>query len=573
MKRLLFLILLIPSLALAADTLLCTDDNDDGSISVLRGVGVIDRDCDHEASASDGGGDCDDTRWDIYDGAYDSVGCSAGQQRQCVAGVYTSCSAADLNQQTHMYFVSGAGSGTQCTSASPCTIAAVSTGGTVTITSPAEIVLIGSTDITTSTGFVTAVSGISTSNRNIFRRDRRSTAKFNITGGSCATSCASIKINADNWIVADFEVTGGDATGSGGIRAEADNIEIVGNWVHDVVCEANFNCAGIYFGESHTNIWIHDNNVVNAYDPDLTSSGDDRQNVYLIGGFRGSGHIIEANHVAYNHAVNTTPYEKQGGNIRIKHGLSKAEENTKIQIRYNVMANGEYAGCMVGSANTWCYGNLILGTSHSVWVLPGFGGGNAAWDNIVVKNNTIVSGAHYYLGTAQYGAITMSGATTETSVGGVVVTGNVIDDSAQTTYGGGNYNGMVVIDPYGADAAFTAIITGGVLSFGGAGSLSNCYYNSAIAGLTGGFCVYCDPGASAGSTVNYSGWKSPYSYDTTGTANANPTLDANYRVTTTCTTGTGWEAEWATSSTTSTTTTTTLIAAIRGGIRFRLRLR
>ncbi len=633
---LLAIFLLFVTTVYAADTDLCLDTDKDGVFSIIKDSGEPDRDCDKNASVSDGGTDCDDTRPDVWDGGYTVYGCNAGYYRYCEGGVYKSgpggssinanggvgCVDTDINEKTNKYFVSGSGSGTACTSGSPCALSAVSNGGSVTVTSPAQIVLVGSTDITTSTGFLTTVSGSSSSNKNLLIRDPRSTAKITITGGSCNTSCATLKAQANNWKISGFHITGGDATGSGGIRADGDNIEIGGNRLYDIECNESYNCAGIYVGENLESPYVHNNIITDVGDPSKTLAGSTRQNVWLIGAFKGRNIRIEGNSATYSHAVNTTPYWKQGGGFRIKHNkdIANCTAGAHSFIDNNVIGYTEYgalrtnSGCMSGS------GNYIINAAHFIEITsdPDLSG-----HDIEFSDNTAVMTTHTSLGFQNGGAITVKGTMPESTIGGIVLKRNVINDSAQTTYGGGNYVHLVSFDPYGSDAdyatmlnvtpSFTAnastdllthsasiaayarvrLLTSGSLPGGlgtgtdyyvipdtattiklansyanavagnaiditstGSGThtingqvpqiFDNCYYNSAISGLTNGFNFFGDNGSTSnGSIVNFANAKlTPYSFDLTSTE-GNMALDNEGRVTAVCPVGTiGWENQW-----------------------------
>lgn len=541
----LMLLLLTAFNAFAADSFLCSDTDQNGVIGILKTLGVVDRDCNHEASAADGGPDCLDTDWRVYQGSYNTTSCAGGQYRICDAagsGAFGGCSSADLHTAGYnTYYVSGSGSGTLCTAGAPCAVTAVGNGGSVTTVNPVEIILVGSTDITGTVGWSPQIAGVSSVQRSIFRRDPRSPAKFNLN----PAPNGAIYVGFNNWIIEGFELTGQDATSHPGIKSVADNVEIKGNWIHELQCYNNDNCGGIYIGEGVANNWAHDNLITNVYDgtrvliapvggsPDL----GDRQNVFLIRGFRGNGNIIEKNLVAYSHPPRTTPYEKQGSGISQKHGNTIAGIGVTTEIRWNVITNTELTGVADNSAGVHTHGNLILGGSQGIAVGPGGDGGSAAWHDIEIHNNTIV-GASRNIG----GVFAFGGATTETTAGGVDVAGNVVDDSATSPYGGGNHKALVDIDNYGSDANYTALfITKNVFNF-----YNNCYFNSAVVPLTLGFNVYGDNAStSLGSTTNYAGWNGTYSKDLVGTVVVNPVLGPEYQVTAGCPIGiVGWEAEW-----------------------------
>lgn len=535
MRLIAFIILFFASSAFAADTFLCSDDDNDGVIGILKAVDAADRDCDGHTTD-----DCDDTVFGRFDGQYTTSGCGAGEYKLCTSGTYGACTSAVLAEKANNYYFSSTGSGTTCSFASPCAISALTSGGSVTITAPAAVYYIGSGDITGTSIFLTSVAGTSNAVRNIFRRYPTATGKFNTTGG-CTAPCSTIKFTGANWDVLDLEITGGDPTSSGGLRADANNITFKGNWIHDVVGANSNNIAGIYGGSGLSNVQAIDNIVTNSHDPAKTLLSSDRQNVWNIGLFVGQGHIVANNIVGYTHAVGTTPYEKQGGGIRIKHGQAAASVTTVSELKNNSVYYTEFAGCGTASAGTWIHGNLMQGVSKAT--NSTVDGGVFELTNVKVYNNTIKSGPHIIANINNVdGAFSLlSNSTTPSggSAGGYTYTGNVIDDSAETVYAGGNLAHIFRIAPYGSNADYTTVITGGWVVF-----QNNCYYNSVIgAALTNGFGVYEDTGAGFGSSTNFSGWQGTYGQDSTGVV-GNPTFDSSMRYTATCPADIGWEEEW-----------------------------
>jgi len=546
-KIIALILLFFVQTAWAADTVLCGDDDDNGVVDLIKTAGLVDRDCDGEASVADGGYDCDDTSARIHNGSVTTSGCTA-QYRTCTNGVYSACTSANIAEKTNNYYVSATGSGTTCSYASPCLPSAVSSGGAVTIVAPAAVYTVGSTDFSGSMIMNLTVAGSSNSVRNLLARDPLSTAKWNTNAG-CAAPCSTIKVTANNWDIRGHEVTGGDTTSSGGIRVSGANISVFDNYVHDAAGANNNNLAGIYVDGSGSAITVRNNIINDTYDPTRTLAASDRQNTWNLGAFVGQGHQFYNNIVGYSHAVNTAPLEKQGGGIRIKHAQPAASVTAVSEIKNNIIYNTEISGIALLGAGEWGHGNLEVGVSHCF----GTGdSGNASLEltNIKFYNNTCVAGAHLTLGTETGGAIDLLGNAFTPDLGGTAggwnATGNVINDSAQTTYGGGNFINLFRISPYGSNADFTTYITGGVVTLN-----NNCYYNSVIgAALTTGFGVYADSAAAFGSNTNFAGWQSTYSQDSTGVV-GNMALDSNYRYTAICPSNIGWSAEWPTASSSS----------------------
>ena len=101
---------------------------------------------------------------------------------------------------------------------------------------------------------------------------------------------------------------------------------------------------------------------------------------------------------------------------------------------------------------------------------------------------------------------------------------------------GGDHVDLIDDFYYGSSSLYTQIVTGNVLGFG-----QNCYYNSNVSGLTGGFNVFSYAGG--GSVVNFSNWVSTYKMDAGG-YNENVALDTDMKSTSTHCTGFGWVRGW-----------------------------
>lgn len=521
--------------ASATDSIVCADDDNDGTITKLKASGLVDRDCDGEIDSGSGGTDCDDTNPLIHDQSYVRV--DSTHYKYCHAGTYTSGTTATLAECAVNYYIDpGAGlNSNNCTS--PSTACAdftkLSSGGALAALGGASqtcIYLMGTSDLTTASGFFTTVSGPGQRTKNIIARYPTSLAKLNLTCSS-GSPCAAIQVEGNNWIVRGFEITGGYG---GGVAVFGNNVEIVDNYIHDVQGSENNNIAGIYLADGYNNSLIHHNIVNNTFDPSQTSATGVRQNVFGITMFTGQGNIIEHNVVGYSQAPNTSPYDNQGGGIRSKHGIAVANVITENQFRDNVVYNTEYPCFDAGAAGVWITGNLCVGSSHCTNIHSAGGGTYALYD-VEIENNTCVPGIHATGGVTGGGAIDFADTPDDARSHGVFVTGNVIDDSAQTTYGGGNHIDLIDDFHYGTSTVYTQVVTGTALAFA-----RNCYYNSGISGLTGGFDVF---GNGPGSIVNFSNWHSTYQMDRSS-YNENVALDASMRATSTHCTGSGWERAW-----------------------------
>lgn len=570
--RLLSLLLLLgavfaPTPSLAVD-LLCTDSDNDGVFNTPKAVGQLDRDCDGELSVADGGFDCDDLdplirngerTYQVYEVA--KAVCAAGQYRTCSSGTLSSCGSAALADRATVLYGSVGGSGTTCSKASPCAWCSLSTGGSNVgkITSTTQIVLTGTTNVTAAcphtpdggdscdgVGIDLTTAGTSSASPNILQRDPGSSADIALTTGY-AICAKKVTLHASNWIVRGFDLTAGL---DDGIRIyTSSGIEIYNNRIHDIDGDANNNLSGIDAGgTSASNVVIHHNLITNIADSTRSLAGSDRQNVAAITLFEEDNRSVHHNFIGYDHAVGSTPYYKQGQGIRFKHGKNPAGSPIGQTVYDNVIWNTEIYGIGTGTSNADIYGNLILDAGACISSLDLGGGDGYFIENLRIRDNTCRVATSKWVG----GALRFTNASTVTvPTTGVTVSNNVIVD-ADTSYGGGNYDAMVEVFSYGSNSLYTSLITGNKFAFS-----SNCYYDANIAGLTNGFQVFTDVGSgSSGSQVDFSNWKSTYSQDTSGSFNANPTLDANFAVTTTCSTTGGWVNQWPTTSTTTTTTTT-----------------
>ena len=100
----------VPLDAYATDSIVCADDDNDGTFTKIKSSGLIDRDCDGEVDSSSGSGtDCDDTNPLIHNKSYVRV--DSTHYKYCNLGTYTSSTTTTLGECAVNYYVDpGAGS-------------------------------------------------------------------------------------------------------------------------------------------------------------------------------------------------------------------------------------------------------------------------------------------------------------------------------------------------------------------------------------------------------------------------------------------------------------------------------
>jgi len=394
-------------------------------------------------------------------------------------------------------------------------------------------------DAGTRVGFETQSDGPSASSKNILARYPTSTAKLNFSCDA-TNQCTSLKLSASNWIVRGFELTAGYGTA---VKSFGSNTEVFDNYIHDVPGGNDFNQSGFKDVDSVTDQYVHHNIINNVYDPTRTCRDGNsgtcgvRQNVWMLTFFTGNNKVASNNIGGYSHAVDTTPYYLQGGCLRFKHGETAAATGAASEFRRNILYNCEKAGIWLVRPKNYAHGNLIKGASTCDLTAEG---GNSTFyiDAINYSNNTCVTSSDTGAG-LRGAAISVGGTLNATPSTALNWHGNITDDSATSTYGGGNNVHMVTVLRTNSDSEFTSIVTGGKLVFA-----DNCYYNSSISGLTNGFNLFGDnSSSSSGSIVNFSHWVTDYSISS-DEFNENPSFDTDMRAASADCTGRGWEAEW-----------------------------
>lgn len=610
-KRLHFLILwnllsaaflLFPSYSFAADTYLCSDDDNNGVVDIYKAVGKVDRDCDGEASVADGGHDCDDLDAHIRNGTYTYAAyevakgvCSASEYRQCTADALTSCTSAQLCERGTCYYVNvGTGSGSTCSWASPCaSFSALTSGGSISMGADTAIYLMGSTNLTVPTahtpdggdgtswtGFTTEAAGTSSGSPNIIARYPTSTAKIDFSGASycdgspsdTADTCVTFKLQHDNWIVRGFEAL--NTYGGAAVWSSAGaNHEVLDNYLHDMKCEEDNNCSGIK-GHSAINGWrVHHNFVENIYDPETTELNNgscstpdncDRGNVQLIRFFGddAENNYVYNNFVGFNHVYGTTPYYVMGGGMDKKHGNNPVGFTTPNKFYNNVIWNVENNGILSNGAKDYIYGNIAQGVAGACYGTVDRGGGDGYFiDDVRIYDNTCQTIDY---GTTQ-AAVSLNNTLTTDPTTEASISHNVIYDNNATC--DGSENSIVRAFYYEDSGTRSAVIGGDKLVFD-----TNHYYNPNVASGTNCFSAF----GNIDGLKSFATWISTYGFDSSGTYTSfsfNSSMQGSGDAA-----GEGWERQWpgATSTTTTTTTsasTTTTSVLVTGEFRMRERAR
>jgi hypothetical protein len=550
-------LLLLAGNAWAADTHLCADDDKNGTIDILKGVGVPDRDCDGELSVADGGYDCDDTNPRIFNNQYVRV--SSTLYKQCVNGSYSSDTSAQLCERGTCYYVdTDTGSdANDCSWASPCaSFAKLTTGGSIAMAADTAIYLKGSADYTTYTartpdggdgcnriGWESEAAGTSSASKNIIALYPTSTANLSPNCPNTTDCCKGVKVGHNNWIVRDLDINGFFNSGVL-ITNGADNIEVENVRIYDIQGEAANNIACFNACDGCDSLDVHHIFGYDCYDPTKTASGDDRQNVGIVNFFGNSqDQVVRYSRIGYSVAPESSPYEKGGFGIRWKHGNQPSDMTLYNKALGNITSNVTY-GIAANGAKTTVQGNLVLDVPLCFASLDQAGGDGYFLDGLAFEDNTCVT-IDSSVGTNR--AVAFGGAYTTTPTIANSIARNVIYNN-ETSYS--SERNMVRVNPYGTTAEYTAMITNGYLQIE-----NNCYYNPTYSagGLSNGFNIY---GYGDGTVSNFATYQSTYGFDTPGGYNENPSLDSSYRATSTNCDGKGWEGYWPTTTTTTTTTTT-----------------
>lgn len=312
---------------------------------------------------------------------------------------------------------------------------------------------------------------------------------------------------------------GGGGIETGAVKVQtSDFVQIQNLYLHDNIGNGDSNSAAIYLGSS-SDVTIDHNRIY-----DQINNAGNVANECLLVGFHGTNQRVKYNVLGYTSGATAYCGVKWKHNntasntCRFDHNLvskspgfiSACANNT---FDHNIFADGDCTNAMGCGADA-CAPTEVCDT-----------GGPHLDGNQVIQYNTV------YSTLTGLNARLFNWDPISPFAGTATVTRNVYRDqplsySAQA--------GIENVAPYGADATYTAVITGGKYS-----TTNNCYYNSAattttwsffgnngstalgnsydFSGLTGaGFCAGCQNGtnptfntkleATAGSCAGVAGW-------------------------------------------------------------------
>lgn len=573
MKRLLILLaLLFPANSFAVPRDVCGDGYDQDSSGTAQACPAPDADADGYATDGTGpraGIDCDDTDKNIFPGIVVDAG--SGNVKTCeTSGSYTTVALSAYSCKSGSgvdFWISPGGVTTASCGAyaNPCQMGCFSNSGYSCYHAPAAgdcfIFTAGTYSNSYLDGGTTRM--IAPGNRDGTSSDPIKivsipalSAKFEAVGTS--TEIPVIHLNlSDYWKVIGFEIDGATGYSNSGIYLNAaNNVEVFGNYVHDIRGNGSANnMGGIKFDQGADYIDIHNNEVTDIFDDRVicnascgspgtgSSPCNCNPNIAGVVGFDSAHFYIEDN-VFHN----TTPY---GYAAKIKHGSASFDTGSPSRIKRNKISNYLYDCIAFGSAatqvenndmdtcNTRNSGSAIMHTNL---------GGQSYFSGSTIKNNTITNTPFVEINPdssyAAYGANILD------------ISGNVVIDDRATSYPSDGTDGFIRIDNHGSDANFTSVITGGLIDFA-----SNCFANSAAVALFES--VYGNNSSTSLGTT-YSTCAAILAGTPTHATSfcEDAALNSSGIATSTNCTGKGWETGYfsGTTTTTTTSTTTTTIA-------------
>lgn len=587
LTRLLFLLLLLPSVALAR-TEICGDGIDnDGTGGDLARPG-LDGDDDGYDSAGTGryaGIDCDNSNRYIRPGTLTSFGCSAGSFRKCQTdGTYTSCTA--LSSSTYanfpgcsaLFFIdapgntsSGAGSYAtpmdwRCFSNSSlaCYHAPVA-GDCFAMLSSAPYTSSWSDGTNNHHIYVFNKDGTITNHVQLFAApghtwwEKGAGAGVFIKGAgtfSPKKEVVPVQIYESNyWDVRGLEIT----TNTGGFSNSG--IEMVGpgtggntfdNYIHNIDGEEDNNLTCIKYRGNQNSIETGWNILANCHEQ-LSTTGD----AGTPGSADGWNSPNNSNWRAmdcddfwvHDNVVYSTASASIG--MSIKHGAATA---TGGRFNNNKIFDMGFAGLEIdGWPNITIDHNFLDGNANYLMETGSISQGDLGspmrhYSNMVIKYNTILNGPCF-------GSKAHSDQHSfDTNI--LNAHHNICVDNRATAYPGDGSDGFMRLNYYGSDADFTSWQTKVQID-------NNCYYNSA--GTTLYFTLFGASGGPYGSLGgNYSGfaaWQAGTIFDD-NSFNENPVINSYGIATSSNCLDKGWNVSEGT--TTTTTTTTTLPGVIWG---------
>lgn len=503
------------------------------------------------------GYDCDDTNERVFPGiTYVSGGnfvtCNSGGS---ITVNGSTASLANLPTGTNTYFVDcDSGSGTTCSSGSPCgTIAQATSGGSPgsppasskTLVAGDRVWYRGTCSTTYSDGTRNVIAEITPNGTSgspiIIHAIPGVTAKILLDGAS----------ENGLFISGDYvHVRAGEYTGSAsplGPMIWNDHTlggKVEGGYFHDLIGNGDNNFAPIYNGTPSNGVFSR--NLIS----DISLSTGNADGKYGIISFFDDGDTFVASKFEYNKFFTTrasrgtcTSADDSGGAlkcftaIRFKHGTTAAATTGTHSVKGNIAIWSDTPFWVLGGSSINYERNLIYGPSSGhAFVIKEDASTNSAVQSITITDNTIVDGPLLQYEPDDYST---------TPYNNVTTSGNVtIDDTATYSAGGGRDAGIYRIQAGGSDAQMALMLSQSMFS-----SNSNCYWNSTLdaAGAPRyGWFQQTGTGANGGGMYSFTNWKSNVTSQDTSSFEEDPnggtagTLDSYYRATASNCANKGW---------------------------------
>ena len=489
--------------------------------------------------------DCDDTNRMIFPGKTYKSG---SNYYTCESDGTSTDNGTSLPTGSHTYYINcDTGSGTTCSSGSPCgNLGMIAGGSPGSPPAGAKTLVAGDRVWWQGTCTTTYSDGTSTVHANL-TVDGSSGSPIIIEAVPGAT--AKITLNGSGkygfWVGGDYTyIYGGEYTSNTSpvnppIRlAASTGVRVEGGYFHDLIGNGDNNFAAIYAADQDSA--VIDRNVI--VDVSL-STGSTEGQYGIIQFHNGNTGTYAASEYSYNVFSSTrTTNSTCGGTtdkcftgIRFKHGTNASE--------------------MTGTRNI--FGNKFIWFQKGIWVYSG--------SDIAIKYNLFVEGyqaalelrndsdgsnyegqlenINFQRNTVYNGQGTFADRDTANTSDAISYYDNVfVDDANPYNAGADNgVSGILTFSRYAADSAISSMLTTLTAD-------RNCYYNAAA---TTTFCWFCgdagggEGGSSSDGSLNFATWQSNTSEDANSfledpNGATSGTLDAYHRATSTNCDDMGW---------------------------------